>query len=126
MKDAQAGLVQSNMIKSILPYDVERGGQVIQLLDLSIFQNKQQNSLNKYIQAKAEEIQKEYQDLLEIYNWNEYVMKFKINFEPVVGKTYYLYEATTNFVSILSPKELTTCKYVGCAKLTADNYWTKI
>ena len=117
--------VQSNMIKSILPYDVERGGQAIQLLDLSIFQNKQQNSLNKYIQAKAGEIQTEYNNLLEIYKWNEYVMNFKINFEPIVGRTYYLYEATTNFISILSPKELTTCKCVGSAKLTSDNYWIK-
>ena len=114
-----------NMIKSILPYDLERGGQKIQLLDLSIFQNKQQNSLNNYIHAKADEIKKEYENLLEIYKWNEYVMQFKINFEPVVGRVYYLYEATTNFISILSPKELTTCKYVGAAKLTADNYWTK-
>lgn len=113
------------MIKSMLPYDVERGGQAIQLLDLSIFQNKQQHALSKYLTAKAEEIQKEYNTLLEIYKWNEYVMNFKINFEPIVGKVYYLYEATTNFVSILSPRELTTCKFVGSTKLTADNYWIK-
>jgi hypothetical protein len=113
------------MIKSILPYDVERGGQKIELLDLSIFKNKQQNSLNTYILAKAEEIQKEYNKLVEIYKWNEYVMSFKINFEPIVGRIYYLYEATTNFVSILSPKELTMCKFVGATKLTADNYWIK-
>jgi hypothetical protein len=113
------------MIKSILPYDVERGGQAIQLLDLTIFQTKQQNALNKYIQAKIDDIQEEYHNLLEIYKWNEYVMSFKINFEPTVGKVYHLYEATTNFVSLLSPTELTTCKYVGSTKLTADNYWIK-
>jgi hypothetical protein len=113
------------MIKSILPYDVERGGQTIQLLDLSIFQNKQQNALNKYIEAKINDIQDEYHKLLEIYKWNEYVMSFKINFEPIVGRVYYLYEATTNFVSILTPKELTTCKFVGSTKLTPDNYWIK-
>lgn len=114
------------MIKSLLPYDVERGGQVIQIPDLSIFQNKQQNALIKYVEAKAQEIQKEYNKLLEIYKWNEYVMGFKINFEPIVGKTYYLYEASTNFISILTPKELTTCKFVGSTKLTSDNYWIKI
>ena len=113
------------MIKSILPYDVERGGQPIQLLDLSIFQSKQHNALNKYIEAKAHEIQKDYKELVELYNWNEYIMQFKINFEPIVGKTYYLYEATTKFISILTPKELTTCKCVGSAKLTSDNYWIK-
>ena len=68
------------MIKSILPYDVERGGQVIHLPDLSIFQNKQQNALNKYIQASVEDLQTKYLNLLEIYKWNEYVMGFKINF----------------------------------------------
>lgn len=113
------------MIKSILPYDVERGGQPIQVLDLTIFQDKQKNSINKYVEAKLDEIQQEYNDLLKIYEWNKYVMSFKINFEPIVGKVYYLYEASTNFISILSPQELTTCKYVGSAKLTADNYWIK-
>lgn len=113
------------MNKSILPYDVERGGQVIQVLDLTIFQNKQQHALGKYLNAKVEEIQTEYNKLLEIYKWNEYVMGFKINFEPIVGQVYFLYEATTRFVSILTPKELTTCKYLGSTKLTADNYWIK-
>jgi hypothetical protein len=113
------------MIKSILPYDVERGGQAIQLLDLTVFQTKQQNSLNKYIKAKIDDIQEEYHNLLEIYKWNEYVMSFKINFEPIVGRVYHLYEASTNFVSLLSPTELTTCKYVGSTKLTPDNYWIK-
>lgn len=113
------------MTKSILPYDVERGGQIIQLPDLSIFQNKQQNALAKYIQASIEDLQTKYLNLLEIYKWNEYVMSFKINFEPVVGKVYYLYEASTNFISILTPDELTTCKFIGSTKLTADNYWIK-
>jgi hypothetical protein len=113
------------MTKSILPYDTERGGQKIQLLDLSVFQNKHQHALGKYLSAKVEEIQEEYNNLLDIYKWNEYVMGFKINFEPIVGRVYYLYEASTNFVSILSPKELSTCKFVGSTKLTADNYWIK-
>ena len=113
------------MIRSLLPYDTERGGQVIQPLDLSIFQNKQQSSLNKYLHARAQEIQTEYECLVELYKWNDYVMQFKINFEPVVGKIYYLYEGTTKFISILTPAELKMCKYVGSAKLTADNYWIK-
>lgn len=114
------------MSKSTLPYDVERGGQVIQVLDLSIFQNKHQNSLNHYINAKLTEIQNDYNTLLEIYKWNEYVMQFKVNFEPTVGKTYYLYEGSSSFVSLLSPQELKACKYLGSTKLTADGYWVKV
>jgi hypothetical protein len=113
------------MSKAVLPYDIQRGGQVIQSLDLTIFQNKHQNSLNNYINAKVLEIQEEYTKLLNLYQWNEYVMQFKINFEPVVGRTYYLYEASSMFVSILKPSELTTCKYLGSTKLTAEGYWIK-
>lgn len=114
------------MTKAILPYDVERGGQVIQKLDLTVFQNKHQNALNKYVSAKVLEIQEDYNKLLNLYKWNEYVMQFKVNFEPIVGKTYYLYEASSLFVSLLAPQELTTCKCLGSTKLIAEGYWIKI
>ena len=113
------------MIKSILPYDISRGGQTIQPLDLSIFQNKQQGSLNKYLEARAFELETDYNRLVDLYQWNNYVMQFKINFEPIVGRVYYLYEGTTKFISILTPTEFTICKCIGSTKLTADNYWIK-
>jgi hypothetical protein len=53
------------------------------------------------------------------------VDSFNISFEPVIGQTYYLYEGTTKFVSILSPQEFRK-ETLGATKLCADGYWIKI
>jgi hypothetical protein len=53
------------------------------------------------------------------------VDSFNIGFEPVIGKTYYLYESSTKFISILSPAEFKK-KCVGVTKLNSDGYWEKI
>jgi hypothetical protein len=60
-----------------------------------------------------------------LWEWNDYVDTFNISFEPVVGKTYYLYEGTTKFVSILNPLEFKR-KCVGFTKLCSDGYWIRL
>lgn len=109
--------------KSLLPYDMSRGGQVIEVLDLSVFQMNRSVKLDHYIKAKSEDLQKQYKEMVELWEWNNYVDQFKVNFEPVIGKTYYLYEGTTRFISILSPIELKTCKFLGSVTLCSDGYW---
>jgi hypothetical protein len=109
--------------KSLLPYDMSRGGQVIEVLDLSVFQVNRSVKLDHYIKAKSEVLQKQYKEMVELWEWNNYVDQFKVNFEPVIGKTYYLYEGTTKFISILSPEELKTCKFLGSVTLCSDGYW---
>lgn len=116
----------SEPIKSILPYDMQRGGQVIEVLDLGVFKNNSRNKLDNYVLAKSNSLKKEYEELVDLWDWNNYVDEFKLNFEPVIGKTYFLYEGSTKFVSILSPTELTTVKHLGKTKLTSDGYWVKI
>jgi hypothetical protein len=72
-----------------------------------------------------DDLRKQYEDTIALWEWNEYVDTFDIGFEPVVGKTYYLYEGVTKFVSILSPKEFRK-KSLGTIKLSSDGYWIKL
>lgn len=112
-------------IKSLLPYDMARGGQVIEKLDLTFVNHNRKNKLFAYANSKIEEIRKEYQETMALWEWNDYVDGFDINFEPVVGNTYYLYEGVTKFISILSPNEFKR-KCLGATKLCSDGYWIKI
>jgi hypothetical protein len=115
-----------NIAKSSLPYDVSRGGQSIELIDLSIFKNNTKNKLNHCIVSKTEELKKQYNEMIDLWEWNNYVETFSINFEPIKGNIYYLYEASTKFLSILSPTELKSYKYLGSTKLNSDGYWERL
>lgn len=112
-------------IKSLLPYDMTRGGQVIEKLDLTFVNHNRKNKLHSFAAAKMEDLKKQYDETIALWEWNDYVDSFDIGFEPVVGKTYYLYEGVTKFVSILSPEEFKK-KTLGATKLSADGYWIKI
>jgi hypothetical protein len=112
-------------IKSLLPYDMARGGQVIEKLDLTFADHNRKNKLFTYANSKMDELRKQYEDTMSLWEWNEYVDSFNISFEPVIGQTYYLYEGTTKFVSILSPQEFRK-ETLGATKLCADGYWIKI
>ena len=115
----------SEAIKSLLPYDMARGGQVIEKLDLTFANHNRKNKLHSYATSKMDDLRKQSEDTIALWEWNEYVDTFDIGFEPVVGKTYYLYEGVTKFVSILSPKEFRK-KSLGTIKLSSDGYWIKL
>jgi len=112
-------------IKSLIPYDMDRGGQVIEQLDLTYINHNRKNKLHSYAASKMEDLKKQYDETIKLWEWNEYVDTFDIGFEPVVGKTYYLYEGIKNFVSILSPQEFKK-RTLGATKLCSDGYWEKV
>ena len=113
------------IIKSLIPYDIARGGQVIEKLDLTFVNHNRKNKLHSFASAKMEDLKKQYDETIALWEWNDYVDSFDIGFEPVVGKTYYLYEGVTKFISILTPEEFKK-KTLGATKLSVDGYWIKI
>jgi hypothetical protein len=112
-------------IKSLLPYDMDRGGQVIEKLDLTFANHNRKNKLHSYATSKMEDLKRQYEETISLWEWNEFVDSFDINFEPVIGQTYYLYEGSTKFVSILSPSEFKK-PCLGITKLCSDGYWVKL
>lgn len=112
-------------VKSLIPYDMSRGGQVIEKLDLTAINHNRKNKLFHYATSKIDSIKQQYQQTIELWEWNEYVDTFDIRFDPVIGKIYYLYEATSKFVSILSPAEFKR-ECLGATKLNSDGYWEKV
>lgn len=104
---------------------MDRGGQVIEKLDLTFVNHNRKNKLHAYASAKLEDLKNQYQQTIELWQWNDYVDSFDINFEPVIGQTYYLYQGITKFVSILSPEEFKK-PCLGSTKLCSDGYWVRI
>lgn len=102
-----------------------RGGQVIEKLDLTFVNHNRKNKLHSFATAKMEDLKKQYDETIALWEWNDYVDSFDIGFEPVVGKTYYLYQGITKFVSILTPQEFKK-ESLGATMLSADGYWIKI
>ncbi len=68
--------------------------------------------------SKIEKLQKEYNDSLMVW-------ESKISFEPIVGKTYFLYNFNgTNTLSLISPQEWNREKdFIGSFTLNSDNKW---
>ena len=98
---------------------------MIEKIDLSIIDSNRKSKLYNYASSKMEDIKRQYEETIDLWEWNEFVDSFRIGFEPVVGKTYYMYETSSKFLSILSPEEFRK-ECVGITKLTSEGYWEKI
>ncbi|HBI40918.1 MAG TPA: DUF2452 domain-containing protein [Tenacibaculum sp.] len=83
------------------------------------------NLANKQLKASFDELKNEFELLYEKFKYNQLVYRSKFTFEPIVGETYYLYEAKEgHFLSILKPFEC-SFSYLGSFRLDSDKIWNK-
>ena len=82
---------------------------------------------NHYFESKLNELKAEYRKLIDEYNWTSLVYASTYNFQPIVGKLYYLYEGKDKemFLSLIEP-ELWKQKYIGTFKLMNNGKWEKV
>lgn len=114
--------------RSIKSYPTEIGSQPFKPDEIQLFKIDKSNKLKHHYVSKFEELKNEYQKLMEDISMNERIYESKYNFQPIVGKTYYLYEKNINdeFLSIISPSEW-GYKYqlIGSYQLQTDGRWLK-
>ena len=53
---------KEGQIKSLLPYDTSRGGQVIAQIDLSVIDSNRKSKLYNYASAKMDDIKRQYEE----------------------------------------------------------------
>jgi len=120
---------------SLLPYAHTAGGAVIKPEDVGKIKGRavsamreqtemQMSQLYEQMQLLAEQAKK-IQQRVEI---SERIYSVKMGFEPIIGKTYYLYrrENGEDFLSLIAPNEWGRGKkieYVATVKLLADHTW---
>lgn len=108
--------------KSLLEYGTEPAFPAMTLPDVEGFKDHTEAKAGQYIQDKARQIKKDYEELVQLATDTELVRSKAIQFEPIVGKEYYLYE---EFLSLIGPHEWNRDDYVGTFVLTADGTWVR-
>jgi predicted transcriptional regulator len=125
---------------SVLPYSASVSGAIIKPTEEGVIRHKaltameeqtnmQLEQIRKQIELlalQAQEIQKRKELSLLIYN-------AKLNFAPVIGHTYYVYEKNdgSHLLSMISPREWgggagPFKRFVAAVKLLADHTWIEL
>ncbi len=123
MKDEQPDFyVEDRRLKS---YPTELGSQKFSPDNITLFKIEKTNKLKHHYTSKFEEIQKEYQKLMNEISINERLYLAKHNFEPIAGYSYYLYKKeNVEFLSIISPEEWgNRYEYIGKFQFLSDGRW---
>ena len=79
-------------------------------------------------EEKYNHLVRQYEELVDEYNINKLVYESDINFKPLIGNVYYLYEKEDGrrFISILSFNETRWAGYLGAFRLKTQYTWEKI
>jgi hypothetical protein len=111
----------------LLPYATGVGAPKITPPDITSWKNTGIVSANNQFKAKYEQLQRQYQQLMQEFKENELVYGAKFSFEPIVGKTYHLYksEDESTFLSLIAPQEC-SFEHLGSFRLAADRTWQKL
>ncbi len=95
--------------------------------DVTSWKNTNIISANNQFKARHEAMQKEYQQMMEEFEYNNLIYNAKFSFEPIVGKTYHLYRSKDEsaFLSLIAPQEC-TFEHLGTFALGPDKTWEKL
>jgi hypothetical protein len=108
-----------------LSYPTSTLSPPISKTDLSPFKLDGISRVERDVNEKLLALKNQYDKLVDDYEWNKIVYCSEINFEPLVGQTYYLYRINSrNVLSLISPTEWDQ-EYIGSFKLNFDKHWIK-
>ena len=112
---------------ALKPYGTSASSPVITPLNTAGWKNDGIHKVNKQIKSKFEEVKKEYEALMEKFQYNDLVYNAKFSFEPNIGETYYLYnnKKQESFLSIIAPNQC-NFQHLGSFRLNSDKMWEKL
>ena len=109
--------------RAFLPYPTSTLSPPIIPNDLSSFKSRGISEVQRDLQQKLRELREQYLACIDHFNWNKLVYEASIQFEPVVGQTYYLYEMPRgNALSMISPREWKQ-RHLATVRLNMDRQW---
>lgn len=110
----------------ILPYGSNASAPAIVLPDTELFRSERGANAGNYFKQRLDEINEQYQRLVELANDTELVYNAKYNFVPRVGHTYHLYDTGENLIlSMIEPELWGRFTHKGSYRFTADNTWER-
>ena len=109
--------------RAFLPYPVSTLSPPIIPNDLTSFKSRGISEVERDLQQKLQEIREIYLKTIDHFNWNKLVYEADIQFEPIVGQTYHLYEMRgRRLLSMISPDEWGQ-KHLATVRLNVDRQW---
>ncbi|WP_088324699.1 DUF2452 domain-containing protein [Polaribacter tangerinus] len=112
---------------ALKPYGTSASSPVIKPLNTATWRNDGVQRVNKQFKSKFDEVRKEYEELLEKFQYNDLIYNAKFSFEPNIGEVYHLYNNRNDepFLSIISPNQC-SFKHLGSFRLNTDKMWEKV
>ena len=112
---------------ALKPYGTSASSPVITPFKTASWKNDGIQRVNKQFKSKFAEVKKEYEALIEKFQYNDLIYNAKFSFEPIFGEHYHLYNTKKKepFLSIISPEQC-SFEYIGSFRLNTDKMWEKI
>jgi hypothetical protein len=108
---------------------MEIAGPKIEVPDLLRFESARNHSLSNKIMSRLRDLEREYNELVELQRWNLFVEGFQIGVQTRLNQDYYLYESTggRKFLSLIAPSEIgPSYAFQGQTRLHSDGYFVKV
>jgi hypothetical protein len=108
---------------AFMPYPVSTLSPKIIPTDLSSFKSRGISEVERELQQKLTEIRETYLAAIDHFNWNKLIYEADINFEPIIGQTYHLYEVRgRKLLSMIAPEQWHH-KHLATVRLNVDRQW---
>lgn len=120
---------------ALLPYAHTAGGALVKPEDVGKIKGRAVSAMHEQTQMQMSQLYEQMQLLAEQakkiqqrVEISERIYMVKMGFEPIIGKTYYLYrrDSGEDFLSLIAPNEWGRAKkmdYIATVKLLADHTW---
>ncbi len=108
---------------------MEIAGPKIEVPDLLRFEDARNHSLSNKIMSRLKDLEREYNELVALQRWNQFVEEFQINFQTRLNQDYYLYEGASGrkFLSLIAPAEMGDAyTFHGKTRLHSEGYFVKV
>ena len=109
----------------LMTYPTSAGGQGFDLPNVPLFRTQSSKKMMDVFNREQQEIRERIEKLYDEYNTSIMVWESKISFEPIVGKSYFLYNFAGELtLSLIAPNEWGREKdFIGEYILNSDNKW---
>jgi hypothetical protein len=109
--------------RAFLPYPSSTLSPRIVPTDLSSFKARGISEVERDLQQKLVELREDYLRAIDHFNWNKLVYEAEIQFEPVIGETYHLYEMRgRRTLSMIAPHQWPH-RHLATVRLNVDRQW---
>ena len=128
LSSAEDIAITKDMGRNEQSFLMEIAGPKIEVPDLLKFETARNHSLSNTIMSRLKDLEREYNELVALQKWNQFVEEFKITTQVRLNQNYYLYESgDRKFLSLLSPEELgSSYTFHGKTRLHSEGFFVKV